>query len=46
MDLSEAKTPPAVDCDNTSEFGGLVLKQTKKKGTLWACLSPGVGSKL
>ena len=44
--LSDAKTPPAADCDNASEFGRLVLVQKKKKGTLWACLSPGVWAKL
>jgi ribosomal protein L27 len=44
--LSEAKTPPAADCDDASEVGRLVLVQKKKKGTLWACLSPGVWAKL
>ena len=44
--LSEAKTPPVADCDEASELGRVVLKQAKKKGTLWACLSPGVWAKL
>lgn len=43
---SEAKAPPAADCDDAAEFGRLVLVQKKKKGTLWACLSPGVWAKL
>ena len=40
------KTPPAIDCNNTTFVGRLVMQQKGKKVTLWACTSLGTWVKV